>query len=856
MSEFRGIFFLPILFSTIDFCSNWSSYLYTMSERKTLFADIILPVPIRNEFTYRIPFEMNDFILAGMRVVVPFGKSKLYTGIVSKIHETAPQNYQAKYVEHLLDEEPIITKNQYQFWRWISGYYMSPIGDVMNAALPSNFKLASEIKIVFHPEFDGKTQGLTERQIAIVEALEVQESLDLKTISEIVGIKTIHPIINELIQLRVLISMEELNQKYTPKTALYYFFVEQFQSEEALQVLLAEMEIKKSNSKQIDALIAMLQLGDFSNGYHMPVSKKDLEEKQISLSALQTLEKKGILFSERLQLDRIQSFGIELKEKKELSKAQNNALEEIRSNFKTLDYCLLHGVTGSGKTEIYVELIAEQLELGKQVLFLLPEIALTTQLIQRLSAYFGDLVGVYHSKFNQNERVEIWNHVLKNDPTKFRIILGARSSIFLPFQDLGLIIVDEEHESSFKQYDPSPRYQARDSALVLAKLFQAKVLLGSATPAVETYYLAKQGKYGLVELNERFGGIHLPQIFCADIKKERQQKTMKSHFSSFLLENMQNALDNQEQVILFQNRRGYSPSWNCQVCNWTPKCRSCDVSLTYHKHTNSLKCHYCGFTSAPVGTCQSCGSNQLKMSGFGTEKIEEDLQIMFPDKTIARLDLDSTRAKNAYSVIIQEFEERKIDILIGTQMITKGLDFDNVSLVGILDADQLLNRPDFRAFERGYHLMSQVAGRSGRKGKRGTVIIQTGQPEHWIIRRVMEHDYSGFYTNEIVERRNFFYPPFYKLIQITLKHKEKSELLAAANALSFDLREVFKERVIGPEFPIIERIQNLFIMGIKIKIERDAPQARIKEKVQEIIDHFFIQPRHKSVRVLVDVDPA
>lgn len=799
---------------------------------------------------------MNDFVSAGMRVVVTFGKNKLYTGIISKVHEVAPQHYQAKYIEHLLDERPIVTRQQYQFWRWIAAYYMAPIGDVMNAALPSNFKLASETKLVLHPEFDGKTENLNDRQVAIVEALQVQETLDLKTISEIVAIKTIHPMISELIHRRIVISVEELNHKYTPKTAVFYFFATVFQSEQALHELLSDLEQKKGTTKQIEALIAMLQLGDFSSGYHLPVSKKALEEKNVSLSALQTLEKKGILVSERLQLDRIQGQNTTQQVQKELSAAQARALTEIRSHFESLDYCLLHGVTGSGKTEIYVELITEQLQKGKQVLFLLPEIALTTQLIQRLSAYFGDLVGVYHSKFNQNERVEIWNHVLSNDPTKFRIILGARSSIFLPFQDLGLIIVDEEHESSFKQYDPSPRYQARDSALVLAKLFHAKVVLGSATPSVETFYLARQGKYGLVTLNERFGGLQMPEIFCADIKKERQQRTMKSHFTSFLLEHMHAALDNQEQVILFQNRRGYSPSWNCQVCNWTPKCRSCDVSLTYHKHSNSLKCHYCGYSSAPVGTCQSCGSNQLKMSGFGTEKIEEDLEIMFPDKVVARLDLDATRTKNAYATIIQDFEERKIDILIGTQMITKGLDFDNVSLVGILDADQLLNRPDFRAFERGYHLMSQVAGRAGRKRKRGTVIIQTGQPEHWIIRRVMEHDFDGFYTNEIVERRNFFYPPFYKLIQITLKHKEKQELMAAANALSFDLREVFKERVIGPEFPLIERIQNQFIMGIKLKIERDAPQARIKEKIQEMIDHFFTKPRHKSVRISVDVDPA
>ncbi len=827
-----------------------------MSERKTLFADVIIPLAVKNEFSYRVPFEMNDLIKSGMRVVVPFGKGKLYTAIVSRIHENVPQNYQVKYIEYLLDENPIITGNQYNFWRWIAEYYMAPIGDVMNAALPSNFKLASETKIAIHPDFDGDTTKLSDRQFQIVEALDIQEVLDLKEISEIVGIKTIHPIIKELIDKHIVISQEELSYKFIPKTAIFYNFTKEYHSEEKLNVFIEKLENNKSKEKQFSALIALLQETDLTNMDNSFVPKKVLIEKEISNSALTTLEKNGIIESKRLQIDRFIKSENELKEKKELSDFQDKALTEIRTIFEEKDICLLHGITGSGKTEIYVELIEEQLKLGNQVLFLLPEIALTTQLIRRLSAYFGDLVGVYHSKFNQNERVEIWNHVLVNHPERFRIILGARSSIFLPFQNLGLVIVDEEHESSFKQYDPSPRYNARDCAFVLAKSFKAKVLLGSATPSIESYFNAKSGKFGLVEINQRFGGIQLPEILVADVKKENRQKTMHEHFSSFLIQHIDDALKLGEQVILFQNRRGYTPLWSCEVCAWIPKCKSCDVSLTYHKHSNSLKCHYCGYTSAPVGTCSSCGSNRLKMLGFGTEKIEDDLQLLFPKITIARMDLDSTRSKNAYQNLISDFEDKKIDILIGTQMVTKGLDFDNVSLVGILDADMLLNRPDFRAFERSFQLMTQVAGRAGRKKKRGKVIIQTREPDHWIIQKVIENNFAEFYSVEITERRNFFYPPFYKIIRLTLKHKNENELNVSAMELATSMQKVFKERVLGPEFPIIKRINNLYLKQINLKIEREVSPIKVKERLQEMIDFFYSSPSNKGIRIVIDVDPA
>lgn len=827
-----------------------------MSERKTLFVDVILPIPIRKEFTYRVPFELNDAIFTGARVVVPFGKSKLITGIITSVHENIPQEYQAKFIEHLLDERPIINPNQYTFWKWISSYYMAPIGDVMNAALPANFKLASETKIVIHPDYNINQKLLTDREYEIVSALEMKEVLDLKEISEIIGIKTVQPIIKALIDKKAVLSLEELNEKFTPKTAVHVRLSDQYNDENKLTDFIGSIDGIKSKEKQMNALLAILRHVDLQNEVPDSVLRNVIMQDDISMSSLNTLEKNGIIVQEKIEISRFESNDYEGSEFKELSESQKVALDEVHEGFDQGKVTLLHGVTGSGKTEIYVQLIQEQLDLGKQSLFLLPEIALTTQLIQRLSAYFGEQVGVYHSKFNQNERVEIWNHVLNNDPNKYKIVLGARSSIFLPFSNLGLIIVDEEHESSFKQYDPSPRYNARDCAIVLSKLHKANILLGSATPSIESYHNAVTDKYHLVTLTDRFGANQLPEVFCADLRKERRQKSMQSHFTSYLMENIRESLNLGEQVILFQNRRGYTPLWMCEICNWTPKCVNCDVSLTYHKHSNNLKCHYCSYTTKPVGSCKACGSNRLKMLGFGTEKIEDELSVIFDDKKIKRLDLDTTRSKNAYANILNDFDNGMIDILIGTQMITKGLDFDNVNLVGILDADMLLNRANFRAFERSFQLMTQVAGRSGRREKRGKVIVQTGDPDHWVIEKVIGHDFVGFYNSEIIERKNFFYPPYFKIIEITLKHKNENELNRAAAELAEKLRGIFKERVLGPEFPSVKRIYNLFLKKITIKIERDANDKKVKERIHLIMDEFFSTPLNKSIRTVVDVDPA
>jgi primosomal protein N' (replication factor Y) len=802
-----------------------------------------------------VPYELNSNIGVGLRVLVPFGKSKLLTGIVTHVHSNVPEHYQAKYIDTILDEAPIITDKQLAFWDWISTYYMAPIGDVMNAALPANFKLASEAKFCLHPDAPTHLPELSARAEEILELLAIQDSMSGKEISERIGIKTIQPYLKKLIDQRLIASAEEIQERYVPKTQLFVLMNSIYQNEEVLGQFLNELEQKPRTEKQVSFLLQFIHLATSQGGLHQPVAKAELLNNGQSASALATLEKLGLFYLERLQIDRHKSVGEGKGAFKALSTKQQEALSSIELGHANKSVCLLHGVTGSGKTEIYVQLIQTYLDLGKQILFLIPEIALTTQLINRLKFYFGDLVGVYHSRFNQNERIEIWNHVLNNDPKQFRVIVGARSAVFLPFIDLGLIIVDEEHESSFKQYDPSPRYNARDAAVFLAKLHHSKVLLGSATPSIESYLNAKQGKYHLVELNERYKGLQLPEMYCADLKREKRLKNMQSHFSSLLLDQMKQALDKKEQIILFQNRRGYTPVWSCEVCAWTPRCAHCDVSLTYHKQSNRLKCHYCSYTTPPVGSCTNCGSNRLKMIGFGTEKIEDELQLIFPKAVFKRMDLDSTRSKNAYEEIINDFTNRRVDVLIGTQMVTKGLDFDHVSLVGILDADMLLNRPDFRAYERAFQLMSQVAGRAGRKEKQGKVVIQSAQAEHWVLERVMAHDYIGFYEVEIEERERFFYPPYYKIIQLTLKHPKEEIVNAGAHFLADHLRTVFKERVLGPEFPIIKRIQNKFLKEIKLKIERDAPDKKVKARILHDIDTFYQNVDFKGIQISIDVDP-
>ncbi len=826
-----------------------------MSERITYFVDVVLPLSIPNTYTYRLPYELNDYIKTGVRVIVPFGRKKLYTAIVAKIHQDVPKNYQVKYVESILDDEPIIIANQFKLWKWISEYYMANLGDVMSAALPSNFKLGSETKVCIHPDFDKDYDKLADKEYLIVEALELQEELTLKEVSEILEIKTIQPIIKKLIEKRAVIVTEELKSKYRPKYKSFVQIHDNIVDEDQLGKILNDLESSARNQKQVSSLLKVIQLTNWNNGEQIPVLKKVLLDGGVSDSSLATLAKKEIIDIFQAEISRLKESDIDVNDIKSLSENQERAYNEIKTHFKEKDIVLLHGVTSSGKTEIYVKLIQEALDRGEQVLYLLPEIALTAQLINRLRHYFGDLVGVYHSRFNQNERIEIWNKVLHNDPKQYRIILGARSSIFLPYSNLGLIVVDEEHENSFKQYDPAPRYNARDVSIVLAIQHQAKVLLGSATPSIETYYNAKNGRYGLVELHERFGGVQMPEILCADLEKETKQKTIKSHFSSYLLTEMESALERGEQIILFQNRRGYVPLWSCEMCGWIPQCTNCDVSLTYHKSSNALKCHYCGYFMSPPSSCGACGSRKLKMIGFGTEKIEDELAIYLPNARVQRMDFDTTRSKNAYATIISDFENKQVDILVGTQMVTKGLDFENVGLVGILSADQMLKFPDFRAFERSYQLMSQVAGRAGRKKKRGKVIIQAFDPTHWVIQKVIQHDYIGLYTQEIIERRNFHYPPFYRIINIQLRHKDRDTVQFGAQYLAKTLTDIFHERVLGPEVPVVSRIKNLYLQNITLKFERNASPKKVKDILKQKLDDFLAQHDFRSIRVIIDIDP-
>lgn len=823
-----------------------------MDERKTLFVDLILPVPIRNLFTYRVPYELNNDISIGQRVIVPFGKNKRITGIISKIHETAPSAYQAKYLEFILDDSPILSPHQLSFWNWISEYYLAPIGDIMSAALPANFKLASETKVLIHPDFDG-IETTDEQEQLILETLAHREQVDLKELSEILGIKNIQVLIKRMIDKRVIITQEEINQRYTPKTKTFIRINPSFSGED-LGRTLEELNARASTHSQRNALLRIIHLIPSHGIDKVYLDKKILLSHDVSPSSLNAIEKKGIIIQEKLRIDRVGSSIEGNADFPVLSEEQGIALQAIEDSWKEKDITLLHGVTGSGKTELYIHLIQSYLDLGKQVLLLIPEIALTTQLINRLEKYFGKQIGVYHSKFNQNERVEIWQKVHANHPEEFRVIIGARSSVFLPFQDLGLVIVDEEHESSYKQHDPSPRYHGRDASIYLAKMFNAKVLLGSATPSLESFQNTIDNKYGYVRLASRFGDLKMPEILIANTQKETLSKSMTSHFSSLLIEHMTKALEDKEQVILFQNRRGYTPYWSCEICGWIPKCHACDVSLTYHKHINLLKCHYCGYTSAPMGSCGACGSHKLKMQGFGTEKIEDELEKIFPEAKIARMDLDTTRSKHAYSELITRFENREIDVLIGTQMLSKGLDFDNVSLVGILDADHLLNRPDFRAYERGFQLMTQVAGRAGRKNKRGKVVIQTKQPEHWVLQLVTTHDTLQFIKNELMERKNFHYPPFTKLIVITLKHADETLLNRASQDMAMHLKSALKERVLGPEFPIVKRVQNQYQKEIKIKYEKSLSDKKIKEHLLALLTNFYEMVSYKSIKVNIDVD--
>ncbi len=828
-------------------------------DRVTLFADVILPLPLPKLYTYRIPFEMNDEVLEGARVIVQFGSKRVLSCIVAEIHENAPVDYQAKYILDVLDDKPIVTAPQLKLFKWIADYYMCTIGEVINAALPTALKLSSESRIQLHPSYIPEEDDipLAAQEAKIIYALEQNKSLTFTEVSNLLQLKSYHKYIKSLIQKEAIIIFEQVSDKYSPKVVKKVRLSEHFVREEGmLEELFAQLT---PHPKQLDILLNYLQKVPVHQDINLNL--RGLEKNvltgnpHLSHSAISTLIKKGVLEQFDQVVSRFPTESDQMQMPKALSEHQEQAREEILGLFKDKETVLLHGVTGSGKTEVYIDLIKHALEGGGQVLYLLPEIALTAQIVTRLMKVFGDKLGVYHSKFSDNERAEVWQGILSG---KFQVVVGVRSSIFLPFHSLSLIIIDEEHEASYKQYDPAPRYNARETALMMAHLQGAKTLLGSATPSIESYYNCKTGRWGLVSMTKRFGEAQLPDIELVNIRDEQKRKNMHSHFSSQLLNGIEERLKRQEQVILFQNRRGYAPFISCDECSWIPKCKNCAVSLSYHKYNHELRCHYCGYHERMPQDCPACGATTLKSMGFGTEKVEDELKLLLPNAEIQRMDLDTTKKKNSYQQIIADFESGRTNVLVGTQMVTKGLDFENVSLVGILNADTIINFPDFRAHERAYQLFVQVSGRAGRKGKPGAVIIQTRDPLQPIFRKVRNNDYETLYEHEVEERMRFGFPPFVRMIKLTVKHADEKTSENAAIVLAKDLTDkLSKQQVLGPEVPYIFKIRNMFLNEIHIKLPRESGKlSAAKREIAKAVHQLMLLPDFKGLRVVADVDPV
>ena len=732
------------------------------------FVEVILPLPLAGTFTYRVPRDLEEQVVRGKRVIVQFGRRKLYTGIIAEIHHNPPTTYQAKYLDELLDDEPVVLPHQLKFWDWMHTYYMCHLGDVMNAALPSGLKLSSESRLTIHPDYTGETDDLSEEEMHVLEALQNSTFLTLDELSTLVRKTHVHSIVRSLVQQQVIVQYEEVQEKFKPRKEIVYRLAEWLEDKEKLQEV---FDALNRAPKQLEALMQFLQCSRTAKEKGIVKREVLVGDNGISSAAVEQLVKKDILLKDHVEISRLIDKDAWATDGITLTETQQTAFNQIQSHLDENRNALIHGITGSGKTEIYIRLMERMMEQEGQVLYMLPEIALTTQIIQRLQKHFGEKVGIYHSKISDSERVEVWQKQLSNEP--YQVILGARSSLFLPFKNLRLVIIDEEHEHTFKQHDPAPRYHARDAVAFLVKQAGAKLLLGSATPSIEAYYNGKRNKIGLVNLTERFGGVQLPHVELCDLNVERKAETMSGPFSSQLLQRISETLNKRQQVIIFQNRRGYSSFIQCNNCGWVPDCINCDISLTYHKYSQDVRCHYCGHADKSPQICPQCKSTYLKTKGFGTEQIEEELAIHFPKAVVARMDLDTTRGKHAYQRIISDFEDQRIQILVGTQMVTKGLDFDHVGLVGVLNADALLNYPDFRAYERAYQLMAQVSGRAGRRGKRGLVVIQTSDPQHFIIDKVVLNDYEGMYETELTQRKQFRYPPFIRMIKITIKHRDR-----------------------------------------------------------------------------------
>lgn len=824
-------------------------------ERETVFVDVIVPLALPNTFTYRVPTAYNSEVGIGKRVLVQFGKTRIYTAIIKALSEQAPTTYEAKYIEAVLDEQAVVNTQQLAFWEWIAFYYCATIGDVMNAALPSGLKLSSTSHVQLNPEFnfeESEPHTFTLREQQLIDELHQRSHLSIADVGHLLNIKTVQPLLNTLLKKNAISIFEEVKEKFKPKLETFYQLHPSHETESLLQETLTQLE--KKAFKQAEALLYFLHLQKTDTQQLQWIKRQDILLKTDG-AALNALVKKNILVEAKFDSGRLQFEKSNTASQKVLSVAQQQSVAAIETFFETKTTVLLHGVTGSGKTEVYIEWIKRTLAQQKQVLFLVPEIALTTQLITRLRAVFGEVVGIYHSRFSENERVEIWNAVLKAEQATYKVIIGARSSLFLPFHQLGLIIIDEEHDSSFKQHDPAPRYHARDAALYLANMHQAKVLMGSATPSLETYANAMEQKYGYVRLETTFTTLGGTALEICDLKQYEQAQQMKSSLTPPLFYAIEHALGKKEQVILFQNRRGFAPYTQCSKCMHIPHCVQCDVSLIYHKHTQKLTCHYCGYSINPSKQCQACGSPDLRFKGLGTEKIEEDIEVLFPKAKVARMDLDSTRSKHAYKQLIDDFTSKTIDILIGTQMVTKGLDFDNVTVVGLLNVDSLLNYPDFRSFERAFQLITQVRGRAGRKDKPGKVLVQTSQPQNVILEVIQKDKWESFYKAQLEERKKFDYPPYSRLIEINVIDKSVEEVNAMAHELALKLKEGFQNRLLGPEFPLVAKVRNQYYKRIVIKTQKtDSPQ-KIRAFIQHQIIDLYSENKSFKGRVMINVDP-
>lgn len=822
------------------------------------FCDVILPVPVEGSFTYLVPAAMENTVQAGSRVIVPFGNSKQYSGIVMRVHDDPPKtDFKIKEVIDTLEDHPILTQEQLQLWQWIADYYMCSLGDIYKAAVPAGLRMESETSVTLQEDFD-KWETLTPKELLAFELLQDGKAKNVAQLGR--TMKDVHVLtyVKALMAKGALTLRETIESSFRAKSEVHIRLAKPYRTQEALEKLSEQLE---RTPKRLQLLTHYVDMAGLTSAFTLKnpllvreVSKAELlKTSGISTAVLTALRAKGILETYDFQVDRLQRRGLSVSEQLPLTPAQQEAYTQIQTAFKTKRVCLLYGVTSSGKTENYIRLIREVLKAGGQVLYLLPEIALTTQITSRLRRIFGDDMGVYHSKFPDSERVEMWQKQISPHP--YRLILGVRSSIFLPFQHLQLVIVDEEHETSYKQEEPAPRYNARDTAIVLASFYKARVLLGTATPSLETFWNAQNGKYGYAELLTRYGDMLLPDIEVADVKELLRTKEMKMPFSPRLEEEITKALQNKEQVILFQNRRGYVPVVECPKCGWTPTCDFCDVTLTYHQDMRRMVCHYCGRTFDFPSACPNCGETHLRNYGFGTERIEEEIHKRFPDARTARLDLDTTRSRNSYEAIINNFAAGNTDILIGTQMVSKGLDFDNVHVVGILDADTMLTRPDFRSFERSFQMMSQVAGRAGRRHERGCVILQTKHAEYPVIKQIVNNDYTEMYEEQMEERRQFHYPPYYRLIYIFLKHRDDKTVALAAHRLTAQLREVLGDRILGPDKPAIARVQLLYIRKIALKVERSASPATVRGLLRNAVAQLRQDTAFNSLRVYFDVDP-